>query len=32
VEELSVRRHDLGGQQVVDREAVLAEEVPDPAA
>ena len=31
-QELAVRGHDLGGQQVVDREAVLADEVADAAA
>ena len=30
--ELAVGGHDLGGQQAVDREAVLADEVPDAAA
>ena len=32
VPELAVGRHDLGGEQVVDREAVLANEEPDAAA
>ena len=31
-EELAVRGHDIGGEQVVDREPVLAAEVPDPPA
>ena len=31
-EELAVGGHDLGGEQVVDREAVLADEVADAAA
>ena len=30
--QLAVRGHDLGGQQAVDREAVLADEVAHPAA
>ena len=30
--ELAVRGHDLGGEQAVDREAVLADEVPHAAA
>ena len=30
--ELAVCRHDVGGQQIVDREAVLADEEPDAAA
>ena len=32
VEELAVGRDDLGREQVVDREAVLADEVSDPSA
>ena len=32
LEELAVRGHDLGGEQVVDRHAVLAREEADPAA
>ncbi len=31
-QELAVGGHDVGGQQVVDREAVLADQVPDAAA
>jgi hypothetical protein len=31
VQELAVRGHDLGGEQVVDRHAVLADEEADPA-
>ena len=31
-QQLAVRGHDLGGQQVIDRQAVLADEVSDPAA